>query len=79
MPGIMIVSQFQYRGKGEAPVNEVNYRPFKKGGLVVQSAEYKTMALLYKNAIRLGNDDEHVDQRILNRLRLEGLKDTKEI
>ena len=57
----------------------VNYRPFGKGGLGIQSAEYKTMALLIKNAIRLGNGDEYLDQRLLNRIRLEGMKETKEI
>ena len=41
-----------YRGEGEAPVNEVNYRSFSKGGVGLQSAQYKARALLYKNSLK---------------------------
>ena len=68
-----------YRGEGEAPVNEVNYRKFGQGGLGLQMAQYKAKALLYKNSMKIGNDDNYVDQNIINRLRMEGRKDTKQI
>ena len=68
-----------YRGEGEAPVNEVNYRSFSKGGVGLQSAQYKARALLYKNSLKINNDDNYVSQDQLTRLRLEGFKTSKEI